>query len=856
MSTPTSSSSPEPGSESSQSPSSHAPSGQAEASAVAGSAPGERAAVADERGGEAAEQGLAAKLGSPGAAGMLPDSVGFRRPVLYAVGFSALLLLLLGLRLSSDGLWDPYEVRYLEQVSDPSNPIAGQPLWQPMAGNRSRILLWPLALGSKLFGFNELGARLPMWVLAGLSVLSLAGFAAWQRRRWGAFLAPLLLATTPLFFMSARLASQALLPLLAQIWAVWGLAMLVSSGPASRRWNVPVGLLLTAAGLVVGGFACGTVVGVGVPTGAVAMAWLLRDGAGGTEAEPEGWQRLLVPSLLGLAFGLSLLPLVRLIVEHSATLPGTPASNPTTLRLQIAAAALVTAAAALVAVGRRSLPMILAALAIAVGVLPAGPAEKMVGFSPWLAGSLHYPGTREVQVDTLLRGLGFAFFPWSALLPAAIAGLFTGSRSSEHAFVGATATAATPDVGERGALSFLSVLALCWFALSYLLITLHNSLVVELPFLGLPAAILLVTGYIERLLRDDRAGGVLAGVCVGLCALIVGRDFFFSPELFLSGAFGEPLRWPSPMAWVGQVMLGAAVVFGGLFALTLFARGRWRARGWLAIAGLAVLTTALSIHGLCPNLSRHVSYRGLYTRYRQLGGGKLALFSVQQASGKIYGQEATQLYSLPDLMSFLAGQSGERTFAIVGAGELGGIDREAHLRGLQYYVVDDSNAQYSLLSNRLLPGEEDLNPLRRLVSSIPPQPRVPVHVTFDERIELVGYDAPPEINRGEELVIRLYYRVLASVSMNYRVFLHFDGPGARFNGDHTPVGGKFQTTYWSPGTYITDEYRMPIGRMSQAAGYYQIFTGFWPGGDGPRMTVTSGPHEADQRVRIGAIRVK
>ena len=789
---------------------------------------------------------------------MLPASAGFRRPVLYALGFSAFLLLLLGLRLSSDGLWDPYEVRYLEQVSDPSNPIAGQPLWQPMAGNRARILFWPLALGSKLFGFNELGARLPMWVLAGLSVLSLAGFAAWQRRRWGAFLAPLLLATTPLFFMSARLASQALLPLLAQIWAVWGLAMLVSSGRGSRRLDVPVGLLLAAAGLVVGGFACGTPVGVGVPTGAVAMAWLLRDGGGAAEAEPEGWQRLLVPSLLGLAFGLSLLPLVRLIVEHSAASPGAPASNPTTLRLQIAAAALVTAAAALLTVGRRSLPVIMAALGIAVGVLPAGPAEKMVGYSPWLAGSLHYPGTREVQLDTLLRGLGFAFFPWSALLPAAIAGLFSGSPNPDHApaSMGSSPKEVAPHAGEGSAQGFLSVLALCWFALSYLLITLHNSLVVELPFLGLPAAILLVTGYIERLLRNDRAGGVLAGVCVGLCTLIVGRDFFFSPELFLSGAFGEPLRWPSPMAWVGQAMLGAAAVFGALFALTLFAQGRWRARGWLAIAGLAVLTSALSIHGLCPQLSRHVSYRGLYTRYRQLGGGKLALFSVQQASGKIYGQEATQLYSLPDLMSFLAGQSGERTFAIVGAGELGGIDREAHLRGLQYYVVDDSNAQYSLLSNRLLPGEEDLNPLRRLVSSIPPQPRVPVHVTFDERIELIGYDAPPEINRGEELVIRLYYRVLASVSINYRVFLHFDGPGARFNGDHTPVGGKFQTTYWSPGTYITDEYRMPIGRMSQAPGYYQIFTGFWPGGDGPRMTVTSGPHEADQRVRIGAIRVK
>ena len=49
---------------------------------------------------------------------------------------------------------------------------------------------------------------------------------------------------------------------------------------------------------------------------------------------------------------------------------------------------------------------------------------------------------------------------------------------------------------------------------------------------------------------------------------------------------------------------------------------------------------------------------------------------------------------------------------------------------------------------------------------------------------------------------------------------------------------------------------MPISRINNAAGYYQIFTGFWPGGDGPRLKVTAGNHESDQRVRIGVIRVK
>lgn len=781
-----------------------------------------------------------------------------RKPLVLGLALAAVLLALLGFRLSSDGLWDPYEVRYLEQLSDASNPISGQPLWQPLAGNRSRILMWPLALGTKIFGFNELGARLPMWGLATLLLLSVAGFALWLRSMLGALIAPLVLATTPLFFMSARLASQGLLPLLAQLWAVWGLSMMALPRRRSPLVELFAGLVLSGAGLTVGGFATGTLVGVGVPVGAVALAIMLGDGVERPGERGQGSAaREAIALAYGLLFGFAVLPMVRIVIEHSMASPGTASASTTALRLQVAAAGLLTAAAALLAGGRRALPLVVAAATVAVGVLPAGPVDKTTGFSPWLAGSLHFPGTREVQVDTLLRGLGFAFFPWSAILPAAIAGLFTAAaRSAETGpSTGTEAQPAASSIDGDG-LGLAERLALCWFGLGYLLTTLHNSFVVELPFVALVAPVLLVSGYIERRLQEGRGGGVLAGICVGLCAVIVGRDFFFSPELFLSGAFGEPLRWPSPMAWVGQGLLGGALLWGALLAIALWVRGHWRIRAWGAVVVLALLSAGLSIHGLCPQLSRHVSYRGLYTRYRQLGGGKLALFSVQQASGKIYGQEASQLYTLPELMSFLAGQAGERTFAIVGSGELGGIDREAHLRGLQYYMVDDSNAQYVLLSNRLLPGEQDLNPLRRLVSSVPPQPRVPVHVTFDERIELVGYDAPPEINRGEELVIRLYYRVLAPVPMNYRVFLHFDGPGARFNGDHTPVGGKFQTTYWSPGTYITDEHRMPIGRMSQAPGYYQIFTGFWPGGDGQRMTVTSGPHEPDQRVRIGAIRVK
>ncbi|MBL9009166.1 MAG: hypothetical protein JNJ46_33210 [Myxococcales bacterium] len=778
----------------------------------------------------------------------------------------AVAVLILTLRLSRDGLWDPHEVRLLEQLADASNPIDGQSLSQPFAGLRSRILLWPVALGIKWFGVNEIGARVPMLALSVLTLGTLLGFAVWLRSRTVAVVAGAVLLTVPLFFMSARLASQALLPIAAQLFSVFGLSLL-SAPRHGRGWiEAMAGVLLSLLGTVLGSYAVGTLVGAMLPAGAVALSWLLsrEESDGSSAAGRQSLRATGIATMLGVAGGLAAVPMVRLIIDYGSVVPGAMAKSSSTLslRLQIAAAALVFGAALLLAFGRRALSLVMAALVLAVGVLPGGPTEKSTGYSPWLAGSLHLPASRDVQVDTVLRALGFALFPWSALLPVAVAGLFSRLSfwpSREAASTAGPAThpeaSVAVDAGEAAA-RFARLLPLCWFALSYFLLTLHQSLVGDVPFVALPATALLIGGYAEDLLRDRQSGGALAGLCAGLCAVIVGRDLSQSPETYLAGTLTETLRWPPPLAWVGQGLLAVALLFAAVLVGTLWTTGAWRRRGLMGLMGLSALLAATVVHGLFPQLASHVSYRGLYTRYQQLGGGKLALFSVQQASGKIYGQNSTQLYTLPELMQFLAGQPGERTFAIAGSAELGGIDREAHLRGLSYFVVDDSNAQYLLLSNRLLAGEVDLNPLRRFVGSIAPQPRVPLHVVFDERIELVGYDAPPEIARGDELVMRLYYRVLAPIPTNYKIFLHFDGSGARWNGDHAPVGGKFQTSYWSPGTYITDEHRIPVGRMSQAPGYYQIFTGFWPGGDGPRMTVSAGQHEADQRVRIGIIRVK
>ena len=114
-------------------------------------------------------------------------------------------------------------------------------------------------------------------------------------------------------------------------------------------------------------------------------------------------------------------------------------------------------------------------------------------------------------------------------------------------------------------------------------------------------------------------------------------------------------------------------------------------------------------------------------------------------------------------------------------------------------------------------------------------------------------DVPEEVDRGKPFPFTMFYRVDKPVGGAYRVFIHFDGPGSRFNGDHTPLEGRFPANYWVPGYYILDEFMVQPDTMQQPSGPYTIYTGFW---QSDRLKVTSGPSDNDNRVRAGTMRVK
>ncbi len=272
-------------------------------------------------------------------------------------------------------------------------------------------------------------------------------------------------------------------------------------------------------------------------------------------------------------------------------------------------------------------------------------------------------------------------------------------------------------------------------------------------------------------------------------------------------------------------------------------------------AAAAVIMSLMTVWWIIPATSRHLSARDLYGKTKALDANAplgTYRFNAQGASYYLGGRTPTALGTVADLFNFL--HKPERVFVLAGVDELASIDQTARETHARYMVIDDSNSRYLVLSNQLGPTERDLNPLRLYVTDHAGHPQFPIDVNFDDKLALYGYDLPSEVSVGQDFKARLYFKVLAPLPSGYKIFMHFDGPGNRFQGDHAPVEGRFPTQHWVPGSYITDDHLVVPDRTQQQSGYYHVFVGLWLGDS--RLKVKSGPADGENRVRLGALTVK
>jgi 4-amino-4-deoxy-L-arabinose transferase-like glycosyltransferase len=773
-------------------------------------------------------------------------------PIWWIVLFAVVLVLP---RLGSFGFWDPWELKIAEHARDmaQSSSLFDVTVEKRFTAEPPLDLVLS-AIGMRVFSVGEFGGRIGNGLCAILAILAVywAGLGLFRRR--AAVLSALALGSFPLFTLESRqLISD--MPLIAGLaLALGGLGRYAWPADGVRRLR---DLAVGAVGLLMGLLSGGALLGITLP--ALAIAGALLVGYGLRPRASEG------TALCAAGIG-----------------PDVPADASFGQGLF-----------------RKSGWMALLAVAV-LGVVVfiwTFAAGNVAGKFSLLLGGVPKSAIPTTTFEFFVKQLGFGLFPWSALA------VFALGRPLIRLGGGGE-----PD-GDRLAFSqlYLLLFAAFGFGLSSLFVIMTG----EARFVALAPIALAIGSLLDEALEGERAEPVL-GLLVATGTMVVARDFVLEPSELVSVHTLAKVTWPT------VIKMGPAfMAFGVLFAAGIYAgfatRGRalgrvalrdlgtagtWRRRiegavveagRWgiqAAVAAAVVFALMVGLH-LVPTLSKHMSFKPLLESYTKFAshGERIGRYKVEaQGAGFYSHKEMTDLGSLDRVADFL--RSPDRVFALVPAAEKGAID--AALRGarVDYFVVDASSSRFMLISNRLDAGEKDQNPLKKDVwmapqlprmasvepatpgaeatvkSEWPEQPapwkwRIPMHTMFEDAIELVGADFPPTMRRPGTLPLTLYFRVHKKPKPGFRIFAHFDAPNEpRLLGDHALLNGTFPTDYWLPGEYIRDTFDVEVPLMTTPAGRYTVLIGFWPGGEGKRLKITSGPNDGADRTQLGFIEIK
>jgi arylsulfatase A-like enzyme len=135
-----------------------------------------------------------------------------------------------------------------------------------------------------------------------------------------------------------------------------------------------------------------------------------------------------------------------------------------------------------------------------------------------------------------------------------------------------------------------------------------------------------------------------------------------------------------------------------------------------------------------------------------------------------------------------------------------------------------------------------------------PTPSVPVEAVFDDKVKLLGLDLPKNpVKRGETVDITWYFKSLAQVRGRWRMFVHFEGSGVHFNGDHDPVEGALPIRAWTPDQIIADKQSVTVPRSTRP-GTYTIYMGIYKRKERMEIGSSSSTTSAN-RLKVGSIRI-
>lgn len=734
------------------------------------------------------------------------------------------------LPLATTGLWDPHELDTADLVRRAAIHVFGADELATGIGNdtipsvedvgRGELPILTMALSLKLFGSSAWALRLPMllWGLIGLAATYVA-CARLAGTRVG-LVAVLVMATCPLYFLQARTALGDVATMASLAIAFSGLLLSLYDSDVRWRW---VAAALGISGMFAGFHCRGALVGVALPSLSVGLASLF------VGSRTQGVERRDVVA--------TVLAAVYLSVGLGAAVWG----------------------------------------AWAAWVATPDDYFKALG------GTVINPKQFSTH-DFVVHHLGHALFPWSAVLPLAL-GLVL--RSNDEL--------TKPEMALRAALFLISALGVgC-----YTLLAPRLGLVPFGPVFALAAIVALALRELDR-----RPQGIvpLAMVTAALLVLFY-TDYKNFPDKGFS-AFGvadatfpesfqqDAKRYSQVVVGLGALacvllVLEQAVSLSGLRVwldtcahrlqrvkpvaslsrrlgqviqrLELAAAGTWRG----SLLGLAILLSGLVMSvGYYPALAAQLSPVGALDAFERLSkpGEPLGLMGERGGALLLTGEPAEVFSSTHKAIKWLNEGEGRR-WLVAKADDLSSLNSR-HRRQKQepprnLPVLDDGSSRALLISNQLRDGEKDLNPLAKWLPDERPKLVHPLDVELDGRLRVLGWeirdqDGQPVVNSlrmGRDYEFVVAYEVLRRVSGNWQAFIHMDGEGQRFNGDHDMLQDEYAYRHWNKGDYVLDVYPFEL-ESRYPPGEYQVYFGLFSGDK--RMPVTQGKHSED-RIQAGTI---
>lgn len=704
------------------------------------------------------------------------------------------------------GFWEPYEF----SIADMAREVRRTGDYAGVFRTRPPLTIWLAASGISAFGTTELAARLPLALLAIAGALATYGIGARLRRPRAGLLAAVVLLASPLFVFQARQLTSDVGLVASSAIAMLGLVGLAwpARSPRPLATNL-ADAALVVVGLALGFLAGGLVLGVFVPLAGLAVASAAAGAAGfADDSSPPRGHHLTVAAIAGTA-------------------------------------ALVAIGIVLTKWGHK-------------GYL------KTLG-GAWRTGAAAPTATFDYIIDQVAYGM----FPWSALAPLAVMRLCIVRRPDRNAWGG--------------------LLLVAWAAVAYAIATLWVRKVGDLRFFGVvPIAVavgVMLDDVIAAKVDGDPSrapsavrGLPLAALFVALAAIQLGRDVLEFPDELASLHLLAVAKYPKETG-LTPIVLGFGVAFAIAAAIGLWvaptAEGedgrvaslkRLGRHGLFAAVGLSYAFALFLAVVFTPRLSEHFSIKNVFTAYFDHRGGKepLGIMGVTGSAPEYYAQGKAPLEKVQNREALLALlRRPERVFAVAPTSEVCPVHQAAGKGGFPVHIAFAGNSRYYLFTNQLAAGARDSNPLLTALRRTPPDTiRVPLNATFvppgnqKGKIELLGYDMPREVVKGQKFKMTLYYAVHEQVSTGYKVFVHFDR-GVRFQGDHEPVGGLCGTQHWQAGDYVVDTFEVTAGELTHPKGTYQVYVGFFTGsaGNWRNMDVTSGNADKNNRVHLGAVQV-